>query len=325
MEPMLQLLGLSETENALYGALLDDPGVSATQLASRVGVSPRAARQGLERLESAGLISRTPDSRRVFVPAEPDVALEALVSRREEELRLVRLQASQLAERFAHRSRDDHAVTPVEFARGPEATRQRWVQVQMSARREIRLFDRPPYVHAAPIPNPEELALLSRGIRYRVIYDHESFDGPRGLDVALACVDAGEEARVMRAVPLKLVIADDRLGLAHNPHPERGADSFVIHRSGLLNALIVLFDTLWTQATPLEASRDSSREDQGLDDLDRRILTFLTAGAKDEAIARRLEVGVRTVRRRIQRMMRDLNAKTRFEAGVRASRRNWIK
>lgn len=325
MEPVLQLLGLSDTENVLYRVLLEEPGSSSAQIAERAGMASGAVRHAFEHLESLGLISRTPESRRrTYVPAPPDVALEALVSRREEELKRVRLEAAQLAERFAQRIRHHQGVAPVEFVRGHDATYHRWVQVQRTAKREIRLFDRPPYVVPPGEPNPEELGLLSTGIAYRVIYDQESFDVPGKFDAAMACVSAGEQARVMRGVPVKLMVADDSLALTHNPQRERVQDSLVVHRSGLLNALIVLFDTLWERAIPIDQGQRSSDGEADIDDLDRQILALLAAGAKDEAIASRLHVGLRTVRRRVRTMMEQLGADTRFEAGVRAARQRWV-
>ena len=324
MEPVLQLLGMSDTENVLYRALLEEPGASSAQIAQRAGMSSAAVRQSFERLETLGLISRIPESKRRYVPAPPDVALEALVSRREEELKRVRLEAAQLAERFAQRIRDHQGVAPVEFVRGHDATYHRWVQVQRSAKREIRLLDKPPYVVTPGEPNPEELALLSTGISYRVIYDQESFDVPGKFDSAMSCVAAGERSRVMTGVPVKLMVADDSLALTHNPQHERVQDILVVHRSGLLNALIVLFDTLWERAIPIGQSGEPSQREAEIDDLDRQILALLAAGAKDEAVASRLAVGLRTVRRRMQLMMELLDADTRFEAGVRAKERGWI-
>lgn len=324
MEQVLQLLGLSDTENVLYRALLEEPGSSSTQIAERSGTPTAAVEQAFERLESVGLISRTPESRGRYVPAPPDVALEALVSRREEELKRVRLEAIQLAERFSQRIRDHQGVAPVEFVRGHEATYHRWVQVQRSAKHEVRLFDRPPYVVPPGEPNPEEVALLSTGVKYCVIYDQESFDMPGKFESAMACAALGEEARVMRGVPVKLMVADDTLALTHNPQHERVQDSLVVHRSGLLNALIVLFDTLWERAISIGQSESSSEPEEKIDELDRQIIALLAAGAKDEAIASRLKVGLRTVRRRVRLMMERLGADTRFEAGVRATRQNWV-
>ncbi|MEZ5193006.1 MAG: hypothetical protein R2734_11170 [Nocardioides sp.] len=44
----------------------------------------------------------------------------------------------------------------------------------------------------------------------------------------------------------------------------------------------------------------------------------------DEALARRLEVSPRTVRRIMAEVMSELGAASRFQAGVEAARRAWL-
>ncbi|WP_228980587.1 LuxR family transcriptional regulator [Streptomyces sp. DH12] len=56
----------------------------------------------------------------------------------------------------------------------------------------------------------------------------------------------------------------------------------------------------------------------------RELLRLLAAGLKDEAIARRLGVHVHTARRRISRLLEALDARTRFQAGARATARGWL-
>ena len=51
-----------------------------------------------------------------------------------------------------------------------------------------------------------------------------------------------------------------------------------------------------------------------------QILCYLALGHTDEQIARRLSLSVRTVRRRIARVMEELDAASRFAAGVKATR-----
>ena len=56
----------------------------------------------------------------------------------------------------------------------------------------------------------------------------------------------------------------------------------------------------------------------------RFLLEQLMAGATDEVIARKLGIGLRTVRRRIAELMTELGVDTRFQAGVEAVRRGWL-
>jgi DNA-binding NarL/FixJ family response regulator len=54
---------------------------------------------------------------------------------------------------------------------------------------------------------------------------------------------------------------------------------------------------------------------------DQQLLALLAAGLTDQAIARKLGVALRTVERRVRRMMDGLGARTRFQAGLQAAAR----
>ncbi|SFO37976.1 regulatory protein, luxR family [Saccharopolyspora antimicrobica] len=59
-------------------------------------------------------------------------------------------------------------------------------------------------------------------------------------------------------------------------------------------------------------------------DLSRQIVCYLAVGYTDEQIARRLSLSVRTVRRRIAKIMEELDVVGRFAAGVEAARSGLI-
>jgi len=61
-----------------------------------------------------------------------------------------------------------------------------------------------------------------------------------------------------------------------------------------------------------------------LSQLEIRILRCLSAGLKDEQAARRLEISVRTYRRRVTALCDRLHASSRFEAGVAAAKRGLV-
>jgi len=65
-------------------------------------------------------------------------------------------------------------------------------------------------------------------------------------------------------------------------------------------------------------------ETTGPDEMTSKLLALLASGVTDEAIARALGLGLRTVQRRISALMSDLNASTRFQAGMAARERGWV-
>ena len=320
---MLEPLGISQVEERAYDALLERAGSSLTDLAQALGVSRPVAKRVLSSLEAKGLVSRSAAGGRRYVAAAPDIAIEMLLLRRQEDLERVRLSIPGFLEK--HRSsRTSTAEELVEVVTGQEAVGQWFVQLQLSARREVLSLDRPPYV--TPMVNEIELDLLARGIRYRAVYDQEALQISGQVEVLRQSIAAGEEARTLAGLPAKLAIADDRLALMPIRADDPAAGSVVVHASSLLDALVMFFESLWSRAVPLRF------DDEGLNEEEREalpagaeeILPLLAAGLKDQVIARQLDLSPRTFDRRIRQLMDALDARTRFQAGLTAALRGWL-
>lgn len=90
------------------------------------------------------------------------------------------------------------------------------------------------------------------------------------------------------------------------------ADHLLLRPTPLVDAFVALFDGLWRRARPL--TREGVAQD-------RRLLELLSLGFKDEAVARQLGLGLRTVRRRIAALMAEHGVDTRFQLGLAVGRR----
>lgn len=84
--------------------------------------------------------------------------------------------------------------------------------------------------------------------------------------------------------------------------------------AGLIDGVRALFRAAWDAAEPLDAWL--RRSGPQLDPADRVILRSLASGLTDEAAARRLGIPLRTYRRRVAELMRQLGSDSRFQAGV---------
>ncbi|MFE5090773.1 helix-turn-helix transcriptional regulator [Streptomyces sp. NPDC056638] len=87
--------------------------------------------------------------------------------------------------------------------------------------------------------------------------------------------------------------------------------------------LCEIFEQTWDRATPF-----ADAVSQGLEEVSREIhetiVRLLAAGLKDEAIARRLGMSLRTARRHIADIMEELDATSRFQAGAHAAARGLL-
>lgn len=306
---VLEGLGVCCEDEQVYRALLARPDATISELVLELGWPTSKVTKHLRSLETLGLAARTSGRPARFAPAVPEAAVEVLALRQQAAIVQARIDAAVLAQEF----RAADGAGPFTVLRGREATAQRFFQAQQTATQEVLILDKPPYA----VEPSDRQRLLRNGLAYRTIYDVEGLANPLDLLAARELGEAGEDARMLRDLPMMLVVTDRRTGLL-----QTGQDVVEIGRSALLDGLVVLFELLWQRATPLVVTREAggllSAEDE-------RLLALAAAGLTDQAIARRLGVAQRTVERRMQRIMKALDATTRFQAGLRAGHQGLLK
>lgn len=315
----LSVLGIGIVEERLYRALLVNPRSHMSELAAKIGVTVPRARQAARTLHRVGMVSGRAGDNGEFLPASPDVAVGALISRRQQDLEQARLFAMQLLDDFRAGSRFGPPTHVVEVLTDQEAIGRLASQLMRSATNEIIMFDKPPYLGSPD--NPDEFDALARGVRWRAVYSVESLDVPGQLARLERLRRAGERARVSAEVPVKLLIADRRLALLPGAldEPSVVSTAILVHPGSLLIALGMLFDSVWERGLRPDLS-PAGPSDGEAETRDRTLLPLLAAGMKDEAIARQLGVSLRTVRRWIAGLMSDYGVVTRFQLGVAAAR-----
>lgn len=161
---------------------------------------------------------------------------------------------------------------------------------------------------------------------FRVVVEREVLTLPSGILELSAALSRDEHCRVVDRVPTKLVVADGALAMV--PLTGRGAEpaALVVHASGLLESLMGLFEAVWREAMPLRLGESGlPREDTtGPDPTDLEVLSLLLAGLTDASVAKQLELGLRTVQRRVKGLMELTGVSTRLQLGWHAYERGWV-
>lgn len=335
MAPLLEPLGLNERDEEVYRSLLLQPGSSFTELTAGRAGSRLDVEKSLSRLEQLGLVSRAPGHVRKYVPTPPDVALEALILRREQELSqqlrsldgMRRSTAELVGDYRAGAGRVGQAHL-VEIIDGREAIVQRYFQLEQLMRSEMRTLVKPPFAMSLDEINPVQLDRLQAGARYRTIYDRSSLEIPGLMDEMQTYARAGEQVRVLANLPMKLQIVDTALALLPLRMDAADADqrAIVVHPCALLEALVEMFELLWNRAVPLDfrGQPEGLETESEMSNDDLRLLRLVAAGLKDRAVARELGIAVRTMSRRIHALMNHLGAENRVQVGIQAAKRQLI-
>jgi len=319
MEP----LGLSPTEEAVYRALLGEPDSSARQIVDRTGLPAPRVRDDLSRLVALRLAQRSASRPVRFRPAQPDIAITALLNERQAELDRARLAVPELLAEYHAATTAPPPRTLLEVLTGPRVGYRRFLELLAATSEELLTFDRARDGRVAGAVEVEaEAPMLGRGVACRAVYEPAALEIPGRLPHLRRLTELGEQARVAPRLPLQMLICDRKRALLPLTGAAAGGTESVVlvGPSALLDGLIEIFETYWQRSTPLWPAGRREAGGTGLSEEEYEVLQLLAAGLKDEAIARQLGVSMRTARRRISSLITKLGVGTRFQAGIEAAR-----
>ncbi|HET9519062.1 MAG TPA: helix-turn-helix domain-containing protein [Actinoplanes sp.] len=324
---MLEPLGLGPTEEAAYRALLQQPDSSMRQVADRAGVALPRARAALHNLVALRLAQRADGRPARFRAAPPDIAITALVNERETALDQARRAVPDLLAEYQLGTAASLPTSLLEVLTGPGVGHRTFVDLLAATREEVLTFDRvSEQQHAGAVEVETEAPTLARGVAYRAVYESAAIEMPGRLPHLRQLAQYGEQARLVPALPFKLLICDRRRAmLPLTMGAGRQTESVVlIGASVLLDGLVDVFESYWQRGVPLWSTGRREVAGSGLAEEEYEVLHLLLTGLKDEAIARQLGISMRTTRRRISSLLTTLGAASRFQAGAEAIRRGLV-
>ena len=317
----------SSEEVAVYRWTAQHEQIDLLYAAKELKLTPEAVGAALQSLSAMGLLRsdvEDPDRLRMV---DPDLVAAAKTASLESAIHEQQSRLEQIRERFgslrSHYLEGLRRTNEIEVIPRMEEVRAALTRASADCREEM-LASQP---GGSRVPEVLEEALardkamLSRGVRMRTLYHHTArFNGPSQAYVA-AMSTLGAQYRTAHELFGRVIVYDRQVAFI----PERSVTwgAVVIREPSIVEYLCSIFEQTWTQAQPFsEAAAD------GLEavakDLDRTILRLLAAGMKDETIARRIGMSLRTLRKHIADIMAMLGAQSRFQAGMLAGARGLL-
>ncbi|MEU3878053.1 MULTISPECIES: helix-turn-helix transcriptional regulator [Streptomyces] len=146
---------------------------------------------------------------------------------------------------------------------------------------------------------------------------------PRRIVVDSAAVHVPEDAgrlRVVDRIPAEVVIADRSTALVRLAAGDAAAAALLVRGGPLLDRLVGLFEDAWRAGRPPRPD-----DAHGPDPMDLAVLSLLLDGLTDASVAKQLGLGLRTVQRRVKRLMELAGVTTRLQLGWYAAERGWAR
>jgi DNA-binding CsgD family transcriptional regulator len=321
---MLEPLGLDDICEAIYVAILNQPGIRAETLIKQFDFPPDEIDGALQQLKKLTLLQRRSSDGELYA-ISPERGMEILLAIQQAELasfqQRIELSRAAAARLIAEHTRisAQNDTPEVEYLVGIDSIRIRLDTLAASVACEVMNFS-PTRQTEADINAGKESTIRYVGskVKSRSIYLHSALKHPPTAEYIQWLTRHGFEIRTTPALPSRMVIFDRKIAVLPMSSDDSRMGAVVLYGKATVTAFCSLFDWIWERAIPVNLQM-GNRDDVGLSQ-EMEAIWLLAQGYTDETVAKRLGVSPRTSRRIVESMMRRLGARSRFQAGVFAER-----
>jgi DNA-binding CsgD family transcriptional regulator len=327
----LQAFGLGTAAELVYRTMLAEPTLGVAGLAERLSLTESDVRRGLDELVRLTLIRESRDAPGQMRAVQPEVGLDLIIRRQEEDLarRQQRLAASKarVAETLADFSVQRPAVPSGDSQRliGLDAIN---AQLEILSRETVSSCysvmpggaQSPESMNASRLLDED---VLSRGVEVLTLYQDSARNDAATHAYARWLTALNGEVRTAPVVPPRMLIFDQATAVIPIDPANTRLGALCTSEEAIVASLIAVFELAWETAVPLGASAAPAGA-KGVTTIERDLLRLLARGLTDEAVGHRLGMSGRTVRRQVAAIMERLDASSRFEAGLKAAQLGWL-
>lgn len=246
-------LGLNGYESRVYLALVELGTAGVRELTEIVSVPRNQVYLALRHLAARGVctVHRGPIKR--FSAVAPSVAFAGVLEERARELAGLRTRLLELDKAHGLSRKEEPPPEFIEVIRG-RAVAERMVTLYRQARREIlecsmsRQFQGRTNMGRVV---RRELAVLRRGVKLRSIYEEDVLRNQALLPHLQKVQQAGEQGRILKRVPMTMVVMDDTM--ANFSLFTRGEEivTFMINHPALVAVMREGFENMWARGREL--------------------------------------------------------------------------
>jgi DNA-binding CsgD family transcriptional regulator/sugar-specific transcriptional regulator TrmB len=158
--------------------------------------------------------------------------------------------------------------------------------------------------------------MLSRGVEFRSVYPHTARRQHDAVEHMLLLQGLGAQVRTAPMIPARMTLMDEEVAVVPI-NPAQGTGAVVLRDPPVLDFLVRVFEHIWERAAPVTTPE---YDEHVFEEIELSIMSELAHGRTDEAIARRLGISTRTLRRYLTMLCTRLGVETRFQLGMAAAR-----
>jgi DNA-binding CsgD family transcriptional regulator/sugar-specific transcriptional regulator TrmB len=310
----------------VYEEVLNHPSADADLIAGRLDRPESEVRLALHTLVGLKLAKPAPGCCRRFVAVSPEIAEAELVAPLEQAIHHqhrvvsdIRGQLRSFSDTFRRSRRTRQSQDAVRVLDDVDQIRLQLADASRLCESEVLTMQpgggrAENELHDA---RTRDVEMLERGVEMKIIYQHTARNDVPTRGYVREVAARGAQVRTSNEIFDRMIIFDRRVAFVPHEMPGGSLGAAVIHEPAMVGLLQRIHEHLWRSASVFDPKEAAYGET--FDEVRATILELLASGLKDEVIARRLGMSARTCRRHISRLMSELSAASRFQAGVAAA------
>ena len=264
IQSKLQELGLTGREAEVYLALLKKNGLSAPEVSKITTITRTKVYEILQNLVKKGLCNVTSKNKmNVFSSIEPTIAIRNILSIYENELNRKQKLGEQLHEELTElyeiKGKNTGPLDYIEVLNDVGQIRERFMSIQNNTKEQILVFTKPPYTNLTVEDTLEtETNVIKNKVNARSIYEYQGLTKAE-LNQLIKAInkyeEIGEEARIIKELPMKMVISDETItmfALKDRVSLMPSLTTMIVDHPDFARAQKKVFETYWSEAIPIK-------------------------------------------------------------------------
>jgi sugar-specific transcriptional regulator TrmB len=283
-------IGLTSYEARSYLSLLERDTLTVAEVSKIAGIPRANAYEALEKLMTKGMCIAKPGETKRYSASDPALLedrflgqldqatkteiqnLRADMETKEKQIleeaegvkRNVAQMMRELRPQFEESRQEVNPMEYIEIIKDPYQIHKRIMQLHAEAKEEILAFTKPPFTgprQRLKEQIDQQAETLKTGLQIRSIYEMANDEDERRWQFEMIdrCARGGEEARVLKKLPMKMAIFDSRIvmyALVDPVSKQTSLTSQIVEHPALAESLKILFRTLWEQAEDYHILKD---------------------------------------------------------------------
>ena len=264
---LIRELGFSEYETKCYLALFERDTLTVSEAVAIAKISRTNAYEIMERLLNKGLAISIPGKLKQYAAAEPSI-FQAKMMKTVEHTKGVIEKATEELKVLYEKSRGEHnPLNYIEIIKDPILVQKKFVQLSISAKQEILVLAKRSQSRHFPQAadnksNDRRASVFGKGVKVRCIYD--IWPDQKDNELLIKSIEffakAGEEARIVDNLPMRLGIFDSKIVMFALIDPSMGVETStvqVIEHPAMVESLKMLFESIWQKAEDFRVYKEN--------------------------------------------------------------------